>query len=121
MLLAWQGGCHGHPTSWQPLPVPCRWEARNASGMAAGGNLEMINVTERKLFMDKRKRIAVISEAASAGISLHADRQAELAVRCLQCTATPLGLLLTASTEAHLSHIAHVTRLQSGDTVLLSV
>ena len=84
--------------------------------MAAGGNLEMINVTERKLFMDKRKRIAVISEAASAGISLHADRQAELAVLCPQRSAMPLGLLLSvqsASTGTQLSSTAHVARLQS--------
>ncbi len=92
--------------------------------MAAGGNLEMINVTERKLFMDKRKRIAVISEAASAGISLHADRQAELALRCLQRTATPLGLLLSfqaTSAGTQLSQIAHVTRLQSRVPMPLSV
>ena len=119
-----QGGCQGHPPSWQPVPVPCRWEARNASGMAAGGNLEMINVTERKLFMDKRKRIAVISEAASAGISLHADRQAELALRSTQRTAMPLGLLLsfeTASSGTQLSQTVHVTRLQSRVPVPLSV
>ena len=51
-----------------------KWEARNASGVGAGATLEMINVHERGLFLDGVKLVAVISEAASAGISLHADK-----------------------------------------------
>jgi hypothetical protein len=50
-----------------------RYEPRNASGVGSGATLEMINVHERGLFLDGTKLISIISEAASAGISLHAD------------------------------------------------
>ena len=55
-----------------------KWEARNASGVAASATLDLINVHERQMFLNLEKRIAIISEAASAGISLHADRSAQL-------------------------------------------
>lgn len=51
-----------------------KWEARNASGVSASATLDLINVHERQMFLNLEKRIAIISEAASAGISLHADR-----------------------------------------------
>jgi len=39
--------------------------------------LEILNLTEKQRFMDGEKQIAIISEAASSGISLHSDRRAK--------------------------------------------
>ena len=74
-LPLWPAGRKGRLVR-QRVGPGVKWEARNASGMAAAATLENINVHERELFLSGRKLIAVISEAASAGISLHADRRA---------------------------------------------
>ncbi|KAJ4815925.1 RING/FYVE/PHD zinc finger protein [Rhynchospora pubera] len=48
------------------------YQARNSKDVT----MEMINMHEKKQFMDGKKLIAIISEAGSAGVSLQADRRA---------------------------------------------
>ncbi|CAN0392150.1 unnamed protein product [Ectocarpus sp. 12 AP-2014] len=49
------------------------YEKRNANGIS----MTMQNVFEKECFMSGQKLVAIISEAASAGISLQADRRAK--------------------------------------------
>ncbi|XP_058722835.1 protein FORGETTER 1-like [Vicia villosa] len=47
------------------------YQTRNSKDVTA----EMVNMHEKKLFMEAKKLVAVISEAGSAGVSLQADRR----------------------------------------------
>ncbi|OEL13043.1 Protein strawberry notch-like protein 1, partial [Dichanthelium oligosanthes] len=49
------------------------YQTRNTKEVA----LDMINMHEKQQFMNGEKNIAIISEAGSAGVSLHADRRAK--------------------------------------------
>ncbi|KAG8043403.1 hypothetical protein GUJ93_ZPchr0458g22439 [Zizania palustris] len=58
------------------------YQARNAKEVS----MEMINMHEKQQFMDGKKLIAIISEAGSAGVSLHADRRAKNQLRRVHIT-----------------------------------
>ncbi|RHN74383.1 putative chromatin regulator PHD family [Medicago truncatula] len=47
------------------------YQTRNTKDVTA----EMVNMNEKKLFMEGKKLVAIISEAGSAGVSLQADRR----------------------------------------------
>ena len=49
-----------------------RYESRSVDESVS---LEMLNCTEKDRFMNGEKNVAIISEAASSGISLQADRR----------------------------------------------
>jgi len=58
------------------------YQARNTKDVA----LDMINMHEKQQFMNGEKNIAIISEAGSAGVSLHADRRVKNQRRRLHIT-----------------------------------
>ncbi|XP_065056159.1 uncharacterized protein LOC135684506 [Rhopilema esculentum] len=62
-------------------------EPRYESRAAASGSVESLNVQERNSFMAGNKLVAIISDAASTGISLHADHRAENKRRRIHLTA----------------------------------
>jgi len=50
-------------------------ETRRAQGTGMGGPVDSVNVAEQRAFQRGDKFFAIITEAASAGISLHCDRR----------------------------------------------
>jgi len=60
-----------------------RYESRSADESVS---LEMLNCTEKDRFMNGEKNVAIISEAASSGISLQADRRVKNRKRRIHMT-----------------------------------
>eukprot|EP00929_Paragymnodinium_shiwhaense_P084049 TRINITY_DN44924_c0_g1_i5.p1 TRINITY_DN44924_c0_g1~~TRINITY_DN44924_c0_g1_i5.p1 ORF type:complete len:836 (-),score=150.38 TRINITY_DN44924_c0_g1_i5:341-2848(-) len=51
-------------------------ERAPGAGVGEAGALERMNILEQRAFQEGKKRVAIITEAASAGISLHAEKRA---------------------------------------------
>ena len=55
------------------LEIGCDCVYTYIKRMPEAGSYDKINISEKKLFMSGKKKVAIISEAASTGISLQAD------------------------------------------------
>ncbi len=58
--------CESFTCSLPFIPFKVRYESRSESDVG----LEMINIREKERFMDGEKKIIIISDIASSGISL---------------------------------------------------
>ena len=68
-------GAAAGPAPPQPPPEAATGSVRYEKRNADGGSMETANLRERDAFNNGKKKVAIISDAASAGISLHADRR----------------------------------------------
>ena len=58
-----------------PSTKEVKRQLRKASRGRSGSSALSVNVAEQRAFQGGAKHVAVITEAASAGISLHSDRR----------------------------------------------
>ena len=72
-----QGAAGGAASVVTPMPGKVIKVAVKAGDEVKEGDELTLNIQERKAFMRGDKLVALVSEAASSGISLHADRRAQ--------------------------------------------
>ena len=81
-------------------PIERHFKARTVAG-TPGADTAAVNLAEMQAFLSGRKRIAVISDAASSGISLHADQRFPNREPRLHLTLEPVSYThLTLPTKA---------------------
>ena len=101
-----------------PPPCPATYSYKRVPRTArAGGPKDSINNDERGAFQLGRKRIAIISEAASAGISLHADMNLPEAGRKRR---VHISAELSWSPFSQMQQLGRTFRGEGGDSVYLS-
>ena len=83
-----RGAIGREPGPWRKVFKKRNWGTDNGEGRAV--SIGELNMHEKELFMRGAKRAALITEAASNGISLHADKRAgNRSRRVMICTELP--------------------------------